>query len=693
MNDQKFKPIPVKYDRVYYGADYNPDQWPEEIWPEDMRLMQAAGVNLVSLGIFSWAKIEPRPEHYEWAWLDRIMNLLAENGIGVNLATATASPPPWMAKLDIDTLPVNQAGARLWPGARQQFCPSSPTFRLLAQRLVRQIATRYRHHPALKMWHVGNEYGCHISECYSDTSARAFREWLKKRYDCSLDAMNQAWGTSFWSQAYSDWDEINPPRLAPTFCNPTQQLDWKRFSSDALLECFEMEARILREITPDVPITTNFMGLFKPLDYWKWAAQEDIISNDAYPDPSDPASPMDAAMACDMMRSLGNCKPWILMEQTPSQVNWRNVNALKRPGQMRLWNYQALGRGANGLMYFQWRASKAGAEKYHGGMVPHIGTENSRVWNEVAGLGQELKRIEPALLNSTVRPKIGILFDWESWWALELDSKPSSEVTMLSQLKAYYAPLYQNNLAIEFVPPWADLSQFKVVLVPNLYLIRDEDDLSPRLEKFVSEGGRLVMSFFSGITDQNEHIRLGGYPAPFRKLLGLRVAEFQPYVDGQHNNLRLLEAGQDLAAEKAETAYSCNLWNDLIDLEGAEVLASYTQDFMEGQAALTRHQFGQGFSYYLGTQPEAGLMERLLLQVCHEAGVSAPLQANVPAGVELVRRENEQGSFLFILNHNPAMVQVDLSGLNEYQLLLGDAGELPQDSLKLDGFGLAILSL
>jgi beta-galactosidase len=297
--------ITPKVPHMIYGGDYNPEQWPEEIWDEDVRLMRETGVNLVSLGIFSWAKLEPRQGEYDFDWLDRIISLLHEKGVMVNLATATASPPPWLAALHPESQPVTQNGVVLHPGARQQYCPSSAAYRERASELVRRIADRYKDHPALAMWHVNNEYGCHVAECYCDASAEHFREWLRARYG-DLDALNEAWGTAFWSQRYGEWGEILPPRSAPTFANPTQQLDFRRYSSDALLELYEMEKEILREATPDVPITTNFMGFFKPVDYWKWAPREDLVSDDSYPDPSDPEAHVRAAMSRDLMRSLGD---------------------------------------------------------------------------------------------------------------------------------------------------------------------------------------------------------------------------------------------------------------------------------------------------------------------------------------------------------------------------------------------------
>jgi beta-galactosidase len=668
--------------QILYGGDYNPEQWPEETWHEDVKLMQAAGINLVSLGIFSWGLLEPHPGHYNFEWLDHIMDLLDEHGIKVDLATATASPPAWLARLHPESLPVTHDGSRLWPGSRQQYCPSSLAYRQATSQLVWQLANRYKNHPALVMWHVGNEYACHVAQCFCNNSAIAFREWLKQRY-ASLERLNEVWGTAFWSQHYSEWEEIQPPRLMPTFVNPSQQLDWQRFSSDAILECFEMERAILKEVTPELPITTNFLNSLKSLDYWKWAAHEDLVSLDCYPDPVDPLSVVDAALNYDLIRSLGGGRPWLLMEQTTSQVNWRSVNPPKKPGQMRAWSYQALAHGANGLMFFQWRASKAGAEKFHGALVPHIGTENSRVWREVKALGHELKGLT-ALLNTRVQAEVAIMFDWENWWALELEAKPSIHLKMLEQLHTYYEPLYRKNIMIDFVPPWGDLTSYKVVLVPNLYLVRETDQVAQRLEDFVAGGGRLVMSFFSGIVDENEHIRLGGYPAPFRHLLGLWVEEFDPYVPGRTTFLQL---------DGLTQVYSSSCWADVIHLEGAEPLATYAEGIYSGKPAITRYSYGEGYSYYLGTRPELTLMEYLLEQVCQTANLpSLVLQA--PLGVEVSRRQTATKEYYFVINHNDFQIQMQISRLENgeaQELLTGQS--LDKADLKLEPFGVAILSV
>jgi beta-galactosidase len=659
--------------RIWYGGDYNPEQWPPEVWQEDVRLMQAAGVNLVSVGIFSWAYLEPRSGHYEFGWLDEVLDLLHQHGVQACLATATASPPPWLARRHPESLPVTADGVTLWPGSRQAYCPHSSAYRKTAADLVTRLADRYRHHPALAIWHINNEYGCHVNECFCNQSAAAFREWLRRRYG-TLDALNAAWGTAFWSQRYDEWDEINPPRRAPTFINPTQQLDWRRFSSDSILELHTMEREILQRITPGVPMTTNFMGFFKPLDYRAWAAEQDIISLDSYPDPYDPWAPAMSAAQYDITRSLGDGRPWMLMEQVSSQVNWRPRNALKQPGQMRLWSLQAVARGARAVMFFQWRAAKAGAEKFHGALVPHVGVENSRVWREVSALGNELKEFG-VVAQGYVEARVGILVDWQSWWALEQDSKPSTDVKFLEQVQAYYGPLYAQNITVDFVFPDSDLWAYQVLLVPSLYLVTDET--AAKLERYVANGGVLVLSFFSGIVDENEHIRLGGYPAPFRKFLGIRVEEFAPMGVGQVNGVRFSDGSEA----------TCDLWADVIDLEGAQALATFTGDFYAGKPAVTEHAYGHGRAIYIGTRLASSDLAGLLGRLCAEAGVHAPLA--VPQGVEVVaRRGGDAQRYLFVLNHRPELVAIPLPTPMR-DLLSGDA---PTMELSLDAYGAAILT-
>ncbi len=625
---------------IYYGGDYNPEQWPEAVWHEDVRLMREAGVNLVSVAIFAWSKLEPEEGRHDFGWLDRLLDLLHENNIGVCLATATAAPPPWLARKYPQSLPVTKDGVKLGVGSRQQYSPSSPDYRRLAAKLVRKIAERYGDHPALELWHINNEYGCHVYESFDEDSAAVFRTWLKDRYG-SVKKLNEAWGTSFWSQTYYAWDEVSPPAAAPTFINPTQQLDWRRFCSDALLSLCQMERDILLEVTPEVPATTNFIGVHKPLDEWRWAEVLDVVSNDAYPDPGSAEAGIYAAFQSDMMRSLKGGTPWILMEQAPNQVQWRGRNSLKAPGVMRLWSLQAVARGARGVMFFQWRQSKAGAEKFHSGMVPHGGTD-TRTWREIKALGQELQGLGE-VLGSRVHAEVAVIFDWETWWALELDARPSHDVRYLEQVYSFYRALWQQNITVDFVKPDADLSGYKMVVVPNLYLARDE--AAADLERYTQNGGTLVMAFFSGIVDENDQIRLGGYPAPFRNLLGLKVEEFDALPVGATNTV------------KGEREFSADLWADVMTLEGAEALATFTEGFYAGRPAVTQHAFGEGSSFYLGTRLDAAGTAWVLEKACQQAGVT---RERFPEGVEVVRRTSEQDSYLVLLNHTAADVQLEL---------------------------------
>lgn len=629
---------------IFYGGDYNPEQWPETVWHEDVKLMREAGVNLVSVAIFAWSKLEPEEGRYDFGWLDRLLDLLHRHGVGVCLATATAAPPPWLARTYPQSLPVTAQGVRLGVGSRQQYSPSSLDYKRLAAKLVSEIATRYKDHPVLKLWHVNNEYGCHVFESFDDDSAQAFRVWLENRYG-TVKALNEAWGTSFWSQTYGAWGEVTPPAAAPTFLNPTQQLDWRRFCSDALLSLYRMERQILREITPRIPATTNFIGVHKPLDEWRWAQELDVVSNDAYPDPGAHDAGIYAAFQSDMMRSLKGGAPWILMEQAPNQVQWRARNSLKSPGVMRLWSLQAVARGARGVMFFQWRQSKAGAEKFHSAMVPHAGAEG-RTWREVRDLGQELKQLGE-VLESRIQAEAAIVFDWETWWALELDARPSADVRYLEQVYSYYAALWQRNVTVDFVKPDADLHSYKLVLVPNLYLVKNE--AAANLERYTEAGGTLALSFFSGIVDENDQVRLGGYPAPFRKLLGLSVEEFDALPVGVTNTVR------------GEQEFFADLWADVITLEGAEPLATFAEGFYAGRPAVTQHSFGAGRSFYLGTRLDGAGMAWLLGRACERAGIQA---LDLPAGVEAVRRVGDDLNYLVLLNHTDQSVQVEAEGFD-----------------------------
>ncbi len=655
--------VPRLDSALAYGGDYNPEQWPETVWPEDARLMREAGVNFVSLGIFAWSRIQPTPTTWDFAWLDRVMDLLHAHGVRVCLATATASPPAWMARLYPDSLPVTADGVTLHFGSRQQFSPSSPDYRRHAAALVRRLARRYARHPALATWHVGNEFACHMNECHGEHSVRAFRAWLKNKYK-TLAALNDAWGTAFWSQIYGSWDEIHTPRRAPFISNPSQLLDFRRFTSDAFLELYRMERAILKRATPEVPVTTNLMAFFKPLDYRAWAREMDFAAWDAYPDPALPDEGRHwSAVGHDLTRSLKPGLPFIQMEAATSAVNWRELNRPKPAGLMRLQSLQALARGADGVMFFQWRASLSGAEKYHSAMVPHVGAERSRIHDEVRRLGAELKKLAP-VAGSTVRARVAIVMDWEAWWALELEARPV-RLDYMATLHAVHRAFYAQNHAADFVHPEADLSGYALVVAPVLYLLTAKG--AAKLDDYARRGGTLLATYASGIVDEHERVVPGGYPGLLRDTLGVWVEEWAPLGARFTNRLRFR---RDRAARSAAGELSCREWTELVHAEQAEVLATFTDDLLAGRPALTCNQVGQGRAFYLASGLDAAGWDALAARLAAELGLEPPLQA--PRDVEVSERVDAEGRrHVFILNHRHEPVTVSLAALRGTDLLTG----------------------
>ncbi|MGY5129477.1 beta-galactosidase [Streptomyces nigrescens] len=673
---------------IHFGGDYNPEQWPEEVWAEDLKLMKAAHVTMVTAGIFSWAKVEPRPGAWDFGWFDRVMDGLAGAGIAVCLATMTASPPPWLSRAHPEILPEDADGRRRWPGGRQHYCPSSPVYRAHAVRLVEQLATRYAGHPALAMWHIGNEYGCHTRHCYCEVSADDFRRWLRERYG-SVDALNAAWSTAFWSQAYGDFDEVLPPRTAPTFPNPAQQLDYLRFGDEALRACYLAEKAVLERVTPGIPATTNLMPQHKPVDAFAWSSHMDAMALDFYQDPHVPDDHVRAGYVFDLMRSARSGQPWMLLEQAPGAVNWRPRNGPKPPGAMRLWSWQAIAQGADAVLFFQWRQSLGGAEKFHSAMLPHGGTD-TRIFREVSQLGRELASL-PGIEGTRSRAEAALLADWHSWWALELDSKPSTALDHSRIALDHYRPLFEAGVACDVVPPQRDLSGYRLVVAPNLYLLTTPD--AERLAAYVRDGGQLLVSFFSGIVDAHDRVHPGGCPAPLRALLGLRVAEFWPLDAGRSV---AVDEGTTLRERSRELGGDCtgraDLWSEAIDLEGAEVLAHFTDGELAGRPAVTRHSYGRGTVWYVGTRLEPALMRTLLDVVRAAAGVE-PVLPGLPAGVQATVREGAGGRYLFLLNHGTETVEVGLPApLRDALAARGTAGAGAVDRITLGARGVAVLT-
>jgi beta-galactosidase len=638
---------------IIYGADYNPEQWPETLWPEDMRLMRDCGVNLVHVGIFAWSKLNPKPGVYDFNWLDRILDLLAENGIYAGLATATASPPAWLARLHPDSLPVDAAGTRLSHGSRQHYTPNSNAYWTHASALVEQLAIRYAQHPALAEWHVNNEYGCHVQLSFGEEDALAWRQWLIERYS-DLDTLNEAWGTSFWSQVYHQWEEIGTPCKMPYQPNPAMALDYKRFFSDAFRELFRREKAILRRLTPEVPVTTNFMGLFPTIDQFSWADDLDFAALDSYPDPKDATNPFGLPISHDLTRGIKQA-PFVLMEQVTSQVNWRPTNHLKAPGQMRLWSLQSVARGGDGIMFFQWRKSRYGAEKYHGAMVPHTPPEQSREYEESRRLGHDLQRLAP-VRGSQVQAETAILYDWSNRWLLEAESAPR-RFDYEGIVGEFHTALLRGGITADISPAERDLSAYRLVIAPLAYIVSEK--AADNLRRFVANGGTLIMSFFSGVVDDRGHIALGGYPGKLRDLFGLWVEEWEP-----------LEEGNPVELSMGDAVTTGSIFSERIHLEGAEVVADYASGRFAGEPAICRNRHGKGEAFYISTLPASDFLAPWMASVATQSGVARPI-GQPPAGLEVVERVKGSERFLFLLNHNPHPIECQAKEINGLDLLTG----------------------
>ena len=661
-----------KFKRILFGGDYNPNQWPKEVWVQDMAYFKDAHINSATINVFSWAKIQPSENEYNFTELDEIVDMLSNENYDIVMATSTAALPAWMVKKYPETMSTDSEGRQHKFGARHNFCPNSLVYQKYAMALATELAKRYSCNKNISVWHINNEYGGY---CYCDNCQKQFRVWLKDKYK-TLDAVNDAWNTEFWGHTFYDWDEIVVPNelSEEAWGGMTSfagiSTDYRRFYSDSLLNCYKLERDAVKAIIPDALVTTNLMGTFKGLDYFKWAKEMDIVSWDNYPAYDTPWSMV--AMTHDLMRGLKD-EPFMLMEQTPSQQNWQHYNSLKRPGQMRAQSYQTMAHGADTIQFFQLRRSVGGCEKFHGAVIAHAGTENTRVFREVKQLGEELERLSDLIPGSVNEAEVGVIFDWDNYWALEYTSGPSISLKYVDQIHRYYRYFYEKNIGTSMIPVDADFSKYKMVVAPVLYMVKP--GMKEALEEYVKNGGILVTTYMSGIVGESDNVYLGGYPGPLKEMAGVWVEEIDALAPEQHNIVTFKDGSRS----------KCKIVCDLMHLEGAESLGEYTEDFYAGMPAVTRHSYGKGKLYYIGTCMEEDGIAKILSMAVEDAG--AEPVAGAGNGLEIVKRNREGKSFYFVMNFRDEELEIPEEFAGKTDLLSGNAvgkGEkLPKFGVKI----------
>ncbi|SEM52124.1 beta-galactosidase [Streptacidiphilus jiangxiensis] len=620
-----------------FGGDYNPEQWDEEVWKQDDELMRRAGVNLATVGVFSWALLEPEEGRYDFAWLDAHLDRLHTNGVAVDLATPTASPPPWFTLAHPDALPVGPDGTRLTHGSRDTYCLAAPAYRDAARGLASVLAERYGDHPAVVLWHVHNEY---VTLCWCDRTAAAFRVWLRARHG-SLDALNEAWGTAFWSQRYTSWEQVLPPRATQWHKNPGQALDFRRFWSDETLAAYREQRDAIRAHS-DRPVTTNLMlPGYQNLDLWDFGREVDLVSIDHYPTAPGVDAAADTAFGADRARSFAGGAPWLLMEQGTNTVYAGDRTLGKEPGEILRHSLGHIARGSEGALFFQWRQSRAGAETWHSAMVPHAGPD-SRTFREVARTGAAVGRLGE-LAGSTVRAEVAVLHDSDAWWALDVDGLPSAELDYHAALRRAHRALWDAGVTTDFAHPEQELGRYRLVVAPALFLLSDAGAVN--LRRYVEGGGTLFVQHATGYVDDRLHARLGGYPAaPLREALGIRVEEYRPL---RREERITLSDGSHATA-----------WSESLRAEGAETIASYTHGLLAGTPALTRHSFGAGQGWYLSARLDDTDHAALVARLLDATGVRPELPG-LPPGVEAVTRHAADGRrWHVVMNHGAEPAQL-----------------------------------
>ncbi len=683
-----YPPINPRFPHLLHGGDYNPDQWTPDIWEDDMRLMKLAHCNTVSVGIFAWVALEPEEGRFEFGWLDRIMDMLAKNGVYAVLATPSGARPAWMSQKYPEVLRVRPDGGRNLHGGRHNHCFTSPVYREKTRIINTKLAEHYKDHPALMLWHLSNEYS---GECHCDLCKDAFRAWVQRKYG-TLEALNQAWWTAFWSHTYTDWSQIEPPSPVGETSVHGLNLDWKRFCTDQTLDFMQAEIAPLKAITPNIPVTTNMMGTFPGLNYWRLAPALDVISWDSYPrwhqNIPDAEIAAQVAFTHDINRCMKGGQPFMLMESTPSMTNWMPHAKLKRPGMHLLSSLHAVAHGSDTVQYFQWRKSRGSAEKFHGAVVDHVGHEFTRVFRDVAEVGETLEKLD-AIVGTTTRPQVALIYDWENKWAMDDAMGPvPGDKGYLPECLRHYQALWRRGIPMDVIDMEQPLDRYNLVIAPMLYMVRP--GVAERLAEFVKHGGTLVTTFWSGIVNENDLCFLGGFPGPLRPILGLWSEEIDA-ITPQDSNTLCPVAGNPLALSGK---YTVSELCDLIHSEGAEVLATYGSDFYAGRPALTVNTFGEGHAYYIAARTGADFLADFYDALAAQYHIRPVIDTALPQGVSVHVRSDRASSgardYVFVMNFNAEPVTVKLDRDTYTDLLTDEA--ITDFTLALEGYGLRVLS-
>ena len=654
-----FPKIPV----LLHGGDYNPDQWLDrpDILEEDIKMMKKAGVNTATVGVFSWSALEPQEGNFQFGWLHDIMDKLYENGIYTVLATPTGARPAWMDEKYPSVLRVEKDGRRNHHSGRHNHCMSSLEYRALVEKMDTKLAQEFGNHPGLILWHISNELG---GECYCDSCKKRFQEYLREKYHNNIEELNKQWWTSFWSRRFDSFEQIEPPYDNGEHSILGLNLYWKRFNSWNMKDYLAFERRILKKYTPQVPATANFMKLFEQLDYVDLAKEIDIISWDGYPSwNNDYETPADTAAELSfdhaVMRSLKKDKPFMLMESTPSLVNWHSVNKLKRPGILRASSIQTIGCGSDTVQYFQWRKGRGAAEQFHGAVVDHLGRDDTRVFKEVSEVGGLLKKLAP-VTGSRVASKAAVLFDWSNRWAIkDMQGMAHDTKKYEKEVRKFYNIHLKKGINADIVFPLEDLSSYSLVVLPMYYAVSKE--AGAWLKEYVKNGGTVVATYLTAYVNENTLAYLGGFPgAGLGEVFGLYAEELDTLYPTDSNAVLMKDGNKAIVKDYCE----------LIKLTGAEVLGTYESDFYAGMPAVTVHSYGNGKAYYIGTRMEEEDLIKFFTQIWSECGIK---EKELPEGVEYLTRTAEDGStFDFYVNYNamPVTVQLSKDGTN---LLNGEA--------------------